>query len=552
MSATCATNSATTPTHLCGQDDPSKESSGSDSEEDAVSFMQSDSDSDDTINKDPYWYIGWADEGPAVTNLFWDVWCSLPEDLGYTWQEVLDNVKMKIEGQDMGMVDIDLFLGDTMWLTFSITNSFVCFSWGHPGSKAKSPYTAMLYTGVVKDREFRGPRSFHQRTAGLVVKAKQGSLTEVDLMDVRVMAGNGQPGEEMEVDEDEEGDTTLDMTTQVSFIKTMITDLIANAAGAGTILTVIAALAKGNIFSNFGSLGTFLKRTPGKWDIHLGLLVTPLNSQFGVPHIGQLNEMTHAIIVGLIHGHNPSSRALLVFDVNVLKTEPNKSKGSLDPCTLTMIRLARADARCIEKPPILATRGPRKKGMCATICEISRKEPHSSQLLHMVLTLISGVLDGDMPITTLFSIFAPGIGFGICVAGWEHAYRERTALFSIVAPGIGFGISVAGWEHAYRERTALFSIVAPGIGFGISVAGWEHAYATGHPREKCMCITICEISQKEPHHSQPLLLVVAWIFLVLDGGIPKVTNSNQFPILPPNLHPLLSYVQDLFKAQGEI
>jgi hypothetical protein len=40
-----------------------------------------------------------GDEGPLVSNLFWDVWHSLPEHSVYTWQEVLDCVKLKVEGK---------------------------------------------------------------------------------------------------------------------------------------------------------------------------------------------------------------------------------------------------------------------------------------------------------------------------------------------------------------------------------------------------------------------------------------------------------------------
>jgi hypothetical protein len=61
---------------------------------------------DDTINWETIdWYIDLDDEGPLVTGLFWDVWNCLPVDFIYTWREVLDCVKMKVEGKEMGLLD---------------------------------------------------------------------------------------------------------------------------------------------------------------------------------------------------------------------------------------------------------------------------------------------------------------------------------------------------------------------------------------------------------------------------------------------------------------
>jgi hypothetical protein len=51
------------------------------------------------------WDIDLGDEGPLVSNLFWDVWHRLPEDSVHTWQEVLHCVKLMAEGKDMGLVD---------------------------------------------------------------------------------------------------------------------------------------------------------------------------------------------------------------------------------------------------------------------------------------------------------------------------------------------------------------------------------------------------------------------------------------------------------------
>ncbi|KAJ7805867.1 hypothetical protein B0H14DRAFT_2610938 [Mycena olivaceomarginata] len=84
--------------------------------------------------------------------------------------------------------------------------------------------------------------------------------------------------------------------------------------------------------------------------------------------------------------------------------------------------------------------------------EISGKDQHCAQPLPLVLVCVFLVLDGGMPFEKEPHWFSPGslgIGLEISAAQRGHAHRERTALFSIVAPGIGLGISVAGWEHAY-------------------------------------------------------------------------------------------------------
>ncbi|KAJ7821791.1 hypothetical protein B0H14DRAFT_2599040 [Mycena olivaceomarginata] len=108
MSATFATNSATiatAPTHLSAQEDPSKEgshleieeSSESDSETETESVTDPNSKFDEDMNNDPFLYIGWNDEGALVTDLFWHVWNHLEEDLGYSWQDVLDCVKLLVK-----------------------------------------------------------------------------------------------------------------------------------------------------------------------------------------------------------------------------------------------------------------------------------------------------------------------------------------------------------------------------------------------------------------------------------------------------------------------
>jgi hypothetical protein len=100
----------------------------------------------------------------------------------------------------------------------------------------------------------------HQQTAWLFAKAKVGPLKRVYMMDLRVMAGNGQPDEEMDVvdenttmDEDEEGDKQ-----DTRLMTTMITDLGANATGAGLILTKIAMKAHTTVYVS----GLFLSVHP--------------------------------------------------------------------------------------------------------------------------------------------------------------------------------------------------------------------------------------------------------------------------------------------------
>jgi hypothetical protein len=96
----------------------------------------------------------------------------------------------------------------------------------------------------------------------------------------------------------------------------------------------------------FGDLFTFLKRTPGLDSVQLAVLITACVPTFGASHEVQLGADTHAVVVGVVHGRNPRSRALLVWDANILRTERYKSKESLDKNTLQTIRLARKTRKC--------------------------------------------------------------------------------------------------------------------------------------------------------------------------------------------------------------
>ncbi|KAJ7821774.1 hypothetical protein B0H14DRAFT_2599020 [Mycena olivaceomarginata] len=59
------------------------------------------------MDLDPNHYTGWPEEDPFVYKLFWEVWDNLPEQLRF-WQEVLDAVRLKIEGEVMDQVDSKL------------------------------------------------------------------------------------------------------------------------------------------------------------------------------------------------------------------------------------------------------------------------------------------------------------------------------------------------------------------------------------------------------------------------------------------------------------
>lgn len=90
----------------------------------------------------------------------------------------------------------------------------------------------------------------YPQIAKLVSKAKNGKLTELDMMQLRVTAGNGQPGEGMDVDEDEDREVhpTENQKIPLPILTQMIVDLKANGAGASTILAGIAEYALKHIY----------------------------------------------------------------------------------------------------------------------------------------------------------------------------------------------------------------------------------------------------------------------------------------------------------------
>ncbi|KAJ6557794.1 hypothetical protein B0H19DRAFT_1261392 [Mycena capillaripes] len=181
-------------------------------------------------------------------------------------------------------------------------------------------------------------RSLNDKEQELFAKAKTEKLPESDMIELRVMAGNGQPSEEIDVvhedvtiDEDEEGDSTdyQDEKTPLPLITQMITDLGANAAGASVILASIREHAQSIYIDPQPLYHTKTSKhssVPG--DVQLGLLITS-NNPVGASHEEQLSKHTHVVVVGVIHGRNPPLRALLVWDVNVLHTDLPKSKVSL-------------------------------------------------------------------------------------------------------------------------------------------------------------------------------------------------------------------------------
>ncbi|KAJ7821793.1 hypothetical protein B0H14DRAFT_2599041 [Mycena olivaceomarginata] len=226
-------------------------------------------------------------------------------------------------------------------------------------------------------RLLRGHPS-HGRISHLFGKAKVGKLTTTDMVQLRAMAGNGEAGERgNDVDEDVEM-PSVDGTDNIDFLKSMICDLGAWAENSGTVLEKINEHAKEGIHihhiplyhtstsasknpstpkiysDEFGNLATFLRGTPAaslknfpdSAEIHLALLLTALESTQGVSHMNQLCRPTHTVIVGIVHTCNPKSRALLVWDVNILRTEPNKTKESLDTSTRDALRRARNNDRC--------------------------------------------------------------------------------------------------------------------------------------------------------------------------------------------------------------
>ncbi|KAJ7937642.1 hypothetical protein B0H13DRAFT_1852277 [Mycena leptocephala] len=184
------------------------------------------------------------------------------------------------------------------------------------------------------------------RLVGLFNKAKRTTLSSVNEMELRTMAGNAQPDEEMG-----RGDFR---NPQENWRPCAEWDLcLLPSQIEPKPLYHSTAKAKKNSSTppvyktHFGNLLTFLKRSPGQETIALGLLVTSLQPLICRSHEAQLKDRTHAIVVGVIHGSSPPSRALLVWDVNVLWTDPNKGQQSLHSQTRALlIQRARKHRKC--------------------------------------------------------------------------------------------------------------------------------------------------------------------------------------------------------------
>jgi hypothetical protein len=131
----------------------------------------------------------------------------------------------------------------------------------------------------------------------------------------------------------------------------------------------------------FGNLATFLRCTPAaslrnfpdSADIHLALLLTLVEPTKGVSHIDQLRRPTHTVIVGIVHTCNPKLRALLVWDANILCTEPNKTKESLHTSTWDTLKWARNNDCCPNFQTFWINKG--QKGNHDNIClELTLRE----------------------------------------------------------------------------------------------------------------------------------------------------------------------------------
>jgi hypothetical protein len=79
------------------------------------------------------------------------------------------------------------------------------------------------------------------------------------------------------------------------------------------------------------------------------------------------------VIVGVVHTCDPKSRALLVWDANILRTELNKTKESLHASTRDALRWARNNYRCPNFQTFWISKG--WKGNHDNIClELTLKE----------------------------------------------------------------------------------------------------------------------------------------------------------------------------------
>ncbi|KAJ7191257.1 hypothetical protein GGX14DRAFT_579107 [Mycena pura] len=219
----------------------------------------------------------------------------------------------------------------------------------------------------------------HNRISHLLMKAKKSKLNPADLLELRAMAGNSESAEnEDDMDKDAEMQDVEVTDESLSLLHSIISDLGAQAENCGVVLEMIQKQAKEGIMiyhlplyhtsasasknprtpavyaAQFGNLSRFLRHPPATFlqnssdsvDIRLALLLTPLENTKGVSHVDQLNKPTHTVVVGIVHLCNPKSRALLIWDANILFTERHKSKESLHPSTQAVIKRARENERC--------------------------------------------------------------------------------------------------------------------------------------------------------------------------------------------------------------
>ncbi|KAF7336618.1 hypothetical protein MSAN_02294000 [Mycena sanguinolenta] len=200
--------------------------------------------------------------------------------------------------------------------------------------------------------------------------AKDGPLAAAELLGVRTMASaNALPGEPVDV---AMPDPPRDERREVAHLRRMIRDLGPDSTGCAQVLGRVQGHAASTVYvcptplyhataraanapsvpplfrQLYGALSEFLKSRPAA-TLHVGLLVLQLDSVFGVSHAQQVSNVTHAVVIAIvvrpIPNTNRRSRALLVWDANVLSRPKEKTKGSLDDHVRTALRLARAEER---------------------------------------------------------------------------------------------------------------------------------------------------------------------------------------------------------------
>ncbi|KAF7336589.1 hypothetical protein MSAN_02291100 [Mycena sanguinolenta] len=208
------------------------------------------------------------------------------------------------------------------------------------------------------------------RAVRIVHLAKDGPLAAAELLGVRTMvSANALPGEPVDV---AVSDPPRDERREVAHLRRMIRDLGPDSTGCAQILGRVQGHAPSTVYvcptplyhataraanapsvpplfrQLYGVLSEFLKSRPAA-TLHLGLLVLQLDSVFGVSHAQQVSNVTHAVVIAIvvrpIPNTNRRSRALLVWDANVLSRPKEKTKGSLDDHVRTALRLARAEER---------------------------------------------------------------------------------------------------------------------------------------------------------------------------------------------------------------